>query len=120
MEKLVGATGAGNFGPPFRSWENRSPHVFVLKRLNFFLGIFPGPQEGKICAATSDFVAISIFPHYGDKCRFLLIEDPALEAQPRREVAVGVLAPPPHPPAPPPPFKGPKCFLRGVRVKDCT
>eukprot|EP00670_Eutreptiella_braarudii_P021423 CAMPEP_0174350502 /NCGR_PEP_ID=MMETSP0811_2-20130205/7615_1 /TAXON_ID=73025 ORGANISM="Eutreptiella gymnastica-like, Strain CCMP1594" /NCGR_SAMPLE_ID=MMETSP0811_2 /ASSEMBLY_ACC=CAM_ASM_000667 /LENGTH=46 /DNA_ID= /DNA_START= /DNA_END= /DNA_ORIENTATION= len=26
----------------------------------------------------------------GDKCRLLLIEDPALEAQPRHEVAVGV------------------------------
>ena len=39
----------------------------------------------------------------GDKCRLLLIEDPALEAQPRHEVTVGVFGPPP-------PFKGPKCL----------
>ena len=52
----------------------------------------------------------------GDKCRLLLIEDPALEAQPGHEVAVGAV---PAPPPPPPAFKGPKC-LGGVRLKDCT
>ena len=43
----------------------------------------------------------------GDKCRLLLIEDPALEAQPRHEVAVGVFGPSPPPPPPPtPPSRG--------------
>ena len=33
----------------------------------FFLGIFPGPQEGRVCAATLEFVATWIFPRHGDK-----------------------------------------------------
>ena len=51
----------------------------------------------------------------GDKCRLLLIEDPALEAESLHVVAVGVFGPSPSPPI----FKGPKCFA-GVGVKDCT
>ena len=57
----------------------------------------------------------------GDKCRLLLVDDPALEAQPRHKVAVSVFgpSPPPPPPTAAPPFKGPKCS-GGVGVKDCT
>ena len=92
--------------------------MFLLKMLSFFLAFSLDPQEGRFCAATFDFVATSIFPRHGDKCRLLLIEDPALEAQPPHEVAVGVFGP--SPPSPPPPrFKGPNC-LGGVGVKDCT
>ena len=79
-------------------------HVLILKMLSFFSAFSLGPQEGRICVATSDFVATSIFPRHGvktngDKCRLLLIEDPALEAQPRHQVAVGVVPAPPPPPS---------------------
>ena len=92
-----------NFGALF----NRSPHVFTLKMLSFFWAFSLGPQEGRICVATSDFVAISIFPRHGDQCRLLLIEDPTLKAQPQHEVAINV-------PAPPYPVKGAKMF-KGCR-----
>ena len=99
MQKLAGAAGPG--------WENQSHHLLILKMLSFFSAFSLRPQEGRICAATSDFVATSIFPppwgHMGpngDKCRLLLFEDPVLEAQPRHEVAFGVV------PAPPPPSRG--------------
>ena len=42
--------------------------------LSFFSAFSLGPKEGRIRAATSDFVATSIFPRHGDKCRLLLIE----------------------------------------------
>ena len=111
-------------------------HVFILKMLNFFWAFSLGPQESRICAATSDFVATPIFPPMGsngDKCRLLLVEDPALKAQPWHEVAVGVFGPSPpvmdctwappmaQPPPPPPPdygvrvaiFSGPKTGPQG-------
>ena len=58
--------------------------------LSFFCAFSLGPKKARFYAATSDFVAISLFPHHGDKCRLLLIEDPALKAQPQQEVVVGV------------------------------
>ena len=71
---------------------------FILKMLTFFSAFSLGPKEGRICAATSDFVATSTKGTNGNKCRLLLIEDPTLEAQPRHEVAVGVFGPSPLPP----------------------
>ena len=83
--------------------------------LSFFLAFSLGPKEGRICAATSDFLATLIFLRHGGKwgqCRLLLADDP----QPRHEVAVGVFGPSPPPPHP---FKGSK-YLRGVGVKACN
>ena len=78
--------------------------MFVLKMLSFFWALSLGPKEGRICAATSDFVATSIVPPAtgtnGDKCALLLMEHRANEAQPRQGVAVGVFgASPPPPPS---------------------
>ena len=56
-----------NFGAPFKG-AGRTGHPCVYtQNAEFFLGIFPGPQEGRICAATSDFVATLIFPCHGVK-----------------------------------------------------
>ena len=83
--------------------------MFVLRMLSFFWEFSLGPQEGRTCAATSDFVATGITGTNGDKCRLLLVEDPALKAQPRHEVVVGVFGPSPPPPPPAP------ASHRGVR-----
>ena len=42
-------------------------HVFILKMPSFFSAFSLGPKEGRICAATCDFVAMSIFSRHGDK-----------------------------------------------------
>ena len=35
-----------------------APCVYIQKKCSVFLGIFPGPQEGRVCAAFSDFVPL--------------------------------------------------------------
>ena len=98
--------------PHFKGLGEPSPMCLYSK-----CSFFPGHSHwAPKKAATSDFVATSISPRHGDKCRLLLVEDPALKAQPQHEVAVGVFGPTPPPPQP---FKGPKC-LGGVGVMDCT
>ena len=70
------AINAGGFWCP--NWQSSSSHVFILIMLSFF-GIFPGPQEGMICATTcafvpivgdpregSGYVATLILPYHGD------------------------------------------------------
>ena len=107
-----------NFGAPFKGAGRTGHPICLYSKCSVFSGHFPslGPQEGSICAATSDFVATLIMGTNVGRCRLLLVEDPALKAQPWHEVAVGVFGPALPPPSP---FKGPKC-LGGVGVMDCT
>ena len=52
-----------NFGAPFeRVGKTRHP---ILKMLSFFLPFSLDPQEGRICVATSHFVATLIFSRWG-------------------------------------------------------
>ena len=73
MEEYAGAAGAGKFWCPVeKGLENRSPMCsysgfFFFKMLRFFSAFSLGPKEGRICAATSDFVATLIFHCHGDK-----------------------------------------------------
>ena len=64
------------YKPIWRNWLapenfgallNGAGRTGILKMLSFFSAFSLGPKEGRICAAPSDFVATSIFPHHGDK-----------------------------------------------------
>ena len=53
--------------PRFKGLGGPVTHVFRIKMLRFFSAFSLGPKEVRICAATSDLVATSIFPRHGDK-----------------------------------------------------
>ena len=68
MEELADAAGAGKFLVPcLKGLGKPVTHVRVPTMLSFFSAFSLGPKEGRICAATSVFVATSIFPRHGDK-----------------------------------------------------
>ena len=93
-EKLAGAAGAGKFLCPVeRGWENRSPHVFILKMLSFFWAFSLAPRKAGFVQPLLILWPYRSFPTMGtngDKCCLSLIEDPTIEAQPRHEAVVGV------------------------------